>query len=151
MSIHAYHRLYYHMVWTTKNREPTIPSEKQECLKQEIEKNSSFRKGNVQAIAVLEDHVHLCVTLPPTVALSTFIGEVKGASSRAFNAESNNKIEWQRGYGIITIRKNDLPDVTAYIEKNAELHALKKGLSRTLERSEEPGESSNSAEEERSI
>ena len=139
MSMHAYHRLYYHIVWTTKNREAVIIAERQEWMKREIGRNSTVRQGSVHALAVLDNHIHLCVTLPPTATLSGFIGEVKGASSRAYNREHGGEIplQWQRGYGAMTIRKSDLEIVIPYIENNAERHQTKKGLIPTFEKIEE--------------
>ena len=116
-----------------------MPQDRRDWLKSIVEENSSVRQGSVQACAVLEDHVHLCVTLPPTVMLATFIGEVKGASCRAYNQnhQSDIKLEWQRGYGIVTIRKSDLDVIIPYIENNVEIHSKRKGLMATLERAED--------------
>ena len=38
-------------------------------------------KGTVRAINGMADHVHLVVTVPPTLPLSMFIGQIKGSSS----------------------------------------------------------------------
>jgi len=37
--------------------------------------------GTVYVIGGVEDHVHVVASVPPTVALSTFVGQVKGVSS----------------------------------------------------------------------
>ena len=54
----------------------------------------------------MPDHVHLLIRLPPTVKVSEFIGQVKGASTHRFNEEirPSFKLKWQEGYGVLTLR-----------------------------------------------
>jgi hypothetical protein len=58
----------------------------------------------LHAIGGTEDHIHLAVTVPPTLLASDWIGELKGASAHYVNhALANRKvIEWQSGYGVVS-------------------------------------------------
>ncbi len=69
------------------------------------------------------DHVHLLVRLPPTIAVSQFIGQVKGATAFRVNHEIKPefKVRWQEGYGVLTLRENELESVSRYID-NQERH-----------------------------
>jgi putative transposase len=86
---------------------------------------------------LMPDHAHLLVRLPPTVTVSTFIGELKGAVSFRVNRESEpqTKLQWQDGYGVLTLRKDELEKVARYIDKQEEHHRSGK-LSELLETTE---------------
>ena len=85
----------------------------------------------------MPDHVHLLVRLPPTIKVSDFIGQVKGAAAHRVNEEikPSFKLKWQEGYGALTLRKNELEMVSRYID-NQEIHHGKGKLSMLLERTE---------------
>lgn len=72
----------------------------------------------------MPDHVHLLVSLPPT-DIAQFIGRVKGGSSFALNRESeiHPVFRWQDGYGVVSLRKSDVPTVVRYIANQEQIHA----------------------------
>ncbi len=71
------------------------------------------------------DHVHLAVSMPPTVGISDWIGKLKGASAHYINHEiCNRKVPaWQTGYGVVSFGTKDLPWVVAYIRNQKPHHA----------------------------
>ena len=81
-----------------------------------------------------ENHVHIAVTIPPTLLISDWIGKLKGASSHYVNHELANRklLEWQVGYGVISFGTKDLEWVVNYIRNQKEHH--RKGT--TVERLE---------------
>jgi hypothetical protein len=85
----------------------------------------------------MPDHVHLLVRLPPTVTVSEFIGQVKSAASHRVNEEirPSFKLKWQEGYGVLTLRKDEVEKVSRYID-NQESHHRTGQLSDLLERTE---------------
>ena len=62
--------------------------------------------------AVCVDHVHLCVSIPPKLSISSFMGYLKGKSALMIydrNPELQskwNKAFWARGYYVATISDN---------------------------------------------
>ena len=74
-----------------------------------------------------ETHVHVAVTIPPTLLISEWIGKVKGASSHYVNHELVNRkvLDWQTGYGVVSFGTKDLEWVVNYIRNQKEHH--KKG------------------------
>lgn len=80
-------RLFYHFVWGARNREPLIAPEWQDSLHAVIAAKASDLCGIVHAVRGTEDHIHLIVSVPPKLALSVFIGQVKGNSSHFVNHE----------------------------------------------------------------
>ena len=85
----------------------------------------------------MPDHVHLLTELSPTIALSDFIGRVKGGTSFRVNREIKPKFKlvWQEGYGALTLRKDELDKVSLYIDRQEEHHKSGR-LSDVLERIE---------------
>jgi putative transposase len=71
-----------------------------------------------------ETHVHVAVTIPPTLLISDWIGKVKGASSHYVNHELANRklLDWQTGYGVVSFGTKDLDWVVNYIRNQKEHH-----------------------------
>jgi putative transposase len=129
MSCHAFHQLYYHITWSTKHRQPFIVDHLRTWLIECITEQGKKREAVVLACNTMPDHIHLLISLPPTVTVATFIGQVKGASSRLLKmqhqlAETNQV--WQEGYGVVTLRKAEARKVTDYVVNQQELHAKRK-------------------------
>jgi len=69
------------------------------------------------------DHIHLCVSIPPTLLISDWIGELKGASSHHINHNVRPKaLQWQTGYGVVSFGKNNLAFVKEYIQNQKAHH-----------------------------
>jgi REP element-mobilizing transposase RayT len=85
----------------------------------------------------MPNHAHLLVRLAPTARISDFLGEVKGATAYRVNQELHPKfkLQWQEGYGILSLRKVELARVSRYID-NQEEHHRKGTLSVLLETTE---------------
>jgi len=101
----VHYEMYFHINWHTKGSLPLIKPDMEPVLYQYIKhKILETPEAICHAIGGIEDHIHLAVTLPPTVKPSEWIGIIKGASSHHMNQVSNRKmLEWQRGYGIVTL------------------------------------------------
>jgi putative transposase len=118
-----YWRLFYHFVWGTKNREPIIAPEWENSLHNVIAAKCTALGALVHAVGGTEDHVHLAVSVPPKIALSTFIGQVKGNSSHFVNHELHLDIPfaWQAEYGVLSFGGKALDTVVRYV-KNQRAH-----------------------------
>ena len=123
----TYTSLHYHVVFSTKNREP--------WFKQDIEQRiwaflgGIARKNKMTAAIIggVEDHVHLLVDVPPTLTVSKALQLIKGASS-AWIKEAipgTRKFAWQDGYGAFSVSKSQIPEVVAYIKRQREHHRKK--------------------------
>jgi putative transposase len=134
---HAFHQLYYHFAWSTHCRAPLIRRDYRPGVLKIIREEAQKRGGWTIRQNAMPDHVHLLVRLPPTVAVSDFIGQVKGAASHRVNEEikPSFQLKWQEGYGALTLRKDEVPKVSRYID-NQETHHASGKLSALLERTE---------------
>ncbi|MDR3708165.1 MAG: IS200/IS605 family transposase [Capsulimonadaceae bacterium] len=125
MSSHAFYQLYYHFAWSTKGRQASIEGHRRLWLAEIVAEEARRFAGNPLACTVLADHIHLLISAPPTMCVSDFIGKVKGASAFKINkgvAESS-KIVWQAGYGVVSLRKADVPKVRQYVINQEAIHA----------------------------
>ncbi len=136
----SYYRLFYHFIWGTKNRERIILPKFEAELHTIIAAKAIDLGAIVHAINGDEEHVHMAATVPPKIALSRFIGEVKGNSSHTMNFEVRRygNFYWQNEYGVLSFAEKNLPDIVDYIHKQKEHHA--KGTFRNMmERVDEEG------------
>jgi putative transposase len=81
--------------------------------------------GTVLQVGGVEDHIHIVAAVPPSVALSDFVGELKSASSRAVNQSGllEGEFAWQRGYGAFTLNPQDLAGIVRYVANQKQHHA----------------------------
>ena len=121
---HAFHQLYYHFVWATHSRDPHIHRSFRPEFLQLLHEEVETRGGIPIRHNAMSDHVHLLTQLPPTVAASEFIGQVKGALAFRVNREIKPKfkLRWQEGYGVLTLRKDEIPKVNRYIDNQEQHH-----------------------------
>ncbi len=121
----AYWRLYYHLVWSTKKREPLVVPEIEDELYEQICRKVKALKGEPLKVNGIADHTHLVATIPPTIAVAKFVGEVKGNSSFHINhlPGTPHSIEWQRGYGAISCSRKDLDRLIDYVVRQKDHHA----------------------------
>jgi REP element-mobilizing transposase RayT len=96
---HTFHQLYYHFIWATHSREPLIDRAWRPQLLEIINQEAKTRGGAPIRHNAMPDHTHLLVGLPPSVLVSEFIGQVKGATSFRVNKEIKPKfkLQWQEG------------------------------------------------------
>jgi REP element-mobilizing transposase RayT len=119
-----YWRLFYHFVWGTKNREPLIAPEWENSLHNAIAAKAADLSAFVHAVGGIEDHAHLVVSVPPKIALSTFIGQVKGNSSHFVNHALDVSIYfgWQAEYGVVSFGGKMLDMVVRYAKNQRKHH-----------------------------
>ena len=117
-------RIYYHIVWATKQRKPLINPDKESELHNYIIGKSDFLNCIVHAIGGMEDHVHIIVSIPPTMAISQFVKKIKGSSSYHLNHKNpitSDKFFWQEGYGVFSLGSKQLKEAVIYV-KNQKIH-----------------------------
>ena len=131
---HILHQLYYHFAWATQGRLNLIDRSWRPQLLDIINNETKLRGGIPIRHNAMPDHAHLLVRLPPTITVSEFIGQVKGATSFQVNRDirPRMKLKWQEGYGVVTLRKDELKKVSLYVD-NQEAHHRRNRLSELLE------------------
>jgi putative transposase len=137
MSDNYYSEINLHLTWHTKLSRPLLKPEIEAmtyaCLREKIAKLGDIFEHEIGGT---ENHVHLAVTIEPTVKISEMIGALKGFSSHEVNRRSGfgrTVLQWQVGYGVVSFGTKDLPWVVKYIQNQKEHHASGKVFDR-LER-----------------
>ncbi|HEX9941874.1 MAG TPA: transposase [Thermoanaerobaculia bacterium] len=80
-------KLLYHMVFSTKNRVPSIHNEFRERLYEYMGGIVRNERGILVEIGGVADHVHLLVGLKADTAVAVFLREVKSGSSKWLNQQ----------------------------------------------------------------
>jgi REP element-mobilizing transposase RayT len=111
VSRNYYSEIHLHILWHTKESAPLLISEIEALAHRELRhKLVSLPGAFVHEIGGTPTHVHLAVTLAPTIGISELIGQLKGASSHDVNERLGGKaIQWQSGYGAVSFGTKDLP------------------------------------------
>ena len=117
--------LHCHVVFSTKNRERWLRPEIEEDVWRYLGGICRAHKIKALQIGGVDDHVHLLLGMPPTVAPSDIVKRIKGESSKWLSAERKDMADfaWQDGYGAFTVGKSQIPDTIKYIQTQREHHA----------------------------
>ncbi len=119
-------RLYYHFVWSTKDRRDLITPDMEPDLYGYIIGKAVAFGAIVHAIDGATNHTHMIASVPPSLALSDFLKEIKGSSSHHINHGAIKyplTFAWQGGYGVFSLGGKQLDDAIAYVLNQKEHHA----------------------------
>lgn len=118
-------KCYYHIVWTTKYRQPYITRAREQLIFATIHQVSDDLKSKLWAVNGTADHVHVAVSIPPGVAVAQWVKRCKGLSSNIVNKHDpdDDIFRWQEGYAVLTFGEKVLPFVLAYIGNQKQHHA----------------------------
>ena len=123
----SFWRLYYHMVWATKNREALINDVAANEIRRSVQATSTDLGVIVHAMGIVPDHMHIAVSIPPRIAVSEFARKAKAGSSHLVNRSIQQPIGdwflWQRRYGVLSFGERSLNDVIEYVNRQSEHHA----------------------------
>jgi REP element-mobilizing transposase RayT len=122
MSTHT--QICYHIVFSTKDHQPTLWADRREDLLRYIWGIIKNRHGHLYRINGVEDHLHILSSLHPTVCLADFVKDVKTGSALWIKENSVFKSfsHWQEGYGAFTCSRRDIDDLIEYIKRQQEHH-----------------------------
>ena len=119
----SFWRTYYHLVWSTKDRQPMITAQVEPRLYAYLAHKAAEVGAFVYAVNGIADHVHLIVAIPPHVSVSQLVKQLKGASSHDLNQQGlDMQFAWQRGYGVLTLGQRQRADAEAYVRAQKEHH-----------------------------
>jgi REP element-mobilizing transposase RayT len=120
-----YWQLFYHIVWSTRNRLPLLTPEVETTIYKLLRTKAIGLGATVFALNGVLEHVHLVAAVPPKIAIAKFIGQIKAAASTKFNKSSlsDGSFFWQEEYGVFSFGGKRLPNYIAYVECQKEHHA----------------------------
>ena len=104
----------YHIVFTPKYRRKMIYNQYREDVRQIIKQLCSYKGVEILGGNVMSDHVHILVSIPPKMSVSSFMGYLKGKSAlMMFDRHANLKYKfgnrhfWSEGYYVSTVGLNE--------------------------------------------
>ena len=121
----TYTSLHYHIVFSTKNRHAWIHQGIEHRVWEYI--GGIIRENGMKPIQVggIEDHLHVLLGAPPTMAVSKATQLLKGGSSKWMHDTFPNLagFSWQDGYGAFSVSRSNLETVKTY-EGTDHMHTL---------------------------
>jgi putative transposase len=117
-------QIFYHIVFSTKERRPLIREDRREDLLRYIWGIHNNFDCHLYRVNAVEDHIHILTSIHPSVALGKYINAVKTGSSGWIrkNRVFPNWFGWQDGYGGFTLSIREKEAVMDYIKRQPEHH-----------------------------
>ena len=122
-SAHTVYELHYHFVFSTKYRKPVLRGDVALRLRELVREICKARDVGILKGHVRPDHVHLLLSMPPSVSPSRIMQAIKGKSShhlmrdfRALNRTFWGRHLWSRGYFVCTSGNVTDEVISEYIE-----------------------------------
>jgi putative transposase len=113
----------YHVVFVPKRRRRQLYGQIRRQLGAIFHALARQKECQIIEGHVMPDHVHMCIAIPPKVAVAQVIGFLKGKSAiaiaRQFGGKERNftgEHFWARGYAVSTVGF-ELEQIRAYIRK----------------------------------
>jgi putative transposase len=117
--------LYFHLVFSTKNRMPSIVDDIQPRLFEYMGGILRNQKGRLVAAGGVEDHVHLLVSLSRQASIADTLRDLKSNSSSwvCERFSDQRRFAWQSGYGAFSVSFSAIDSVRTYLANQKEHHA----------------------------
>lgn len=75
---HGVYACEYHVIWYTKYRRSVLLPDIQDFLKHVITAQQEASGYKIRSLEVMPDNLHLLMSVPPNVAVTSVIGKIKG-------------------------------------------------------------------------
>ena len=103
----------YHIVFTPKYRRKAVYNQYKESIRDIIIELCKYKGVEILEGHLMPDHIHMLVSIPPKLSVSSFMGYLKGKSAlRIFDKHANlkykygNRTFWCRGFYVSTVGNN---------------------------------------------
>ncbi|MBI3878627.1 MAG: IS200/IS605 family transposase [Verrucomicrobia bacterium] len=125
MSLHAYSRVWVHLVWATIERRRLLDKPAAAKLSAYLHEYAAQKGIYMKINFVNPEHVHALVDLPTSLCIEDMMQFLKGGSSHWVNEQNlvPGKFGWGRGYGVFSVSQSGVPAVGAYIADQEKHHA----------------------------
>ena len=110
---HSKWRCQYHIVFALKYRRQEICGKIKVDIGKILRKLCEQKEAEILEAQACPDHIHMLVSIPPSISVAQFVGYLKGKSSlMIFDRHANLKYKygnrhfWCRGYYVDTVGRN---------------------------------------------
>ena len=126
---HSVYDLKYHIVFCTKYRYRVLTGEVAIRVRTLIEEICSSNYVDIVSGSISPDHIHMVISVPPSISLSKVVQYIKGKSSRKIFQEFSHirkrywgQHVWSRGYFAVTVGNVNAEEIQRYIEEQEAQH-----------------------------
>jgi REP element-mobilizing transposase RayT len=113
----------FHCVFSTKQRQKFIRDEIQPELWAYIGGIARAHEMKALAVGGTDDHAHILLSLPSTIAVAKAMQQIKAASSKWMHEQHGQRVfAWQEGYGAFSIGAAQVDATVAYIGRQRQHH-----------------------------
>jgi REP element-mobilizing transposase RayT len=115
---------YFHCVFSIKERRRLITPELRERLWPFLGGIARQNKMKVIEIGGVEDHIHILLSLPSTMAVAKALQLIKGGSSKWIHETfpEQRGFAWQEEYGAFSVSVSQLDKTVEYIKEQEAHH-----------------------------
>jgi REP element-mobilizing transposase RayT len=113
-----HHELYLHIVWTTRDRSPSIDLSRATYLQQHVPVIVRQERGRVLEIGIVSTHVHLLIRSHPTTILSRLLQRLKGGTAYRINSGTATRavdLRWAKGYSVHSVSTSGVKRAADYV------------------------------------
>jgi putative transposase len=116
--------LLFHIIFSTKDREPLIRDGFRDELEKYIAGIVRNERGILLGIGGMPDHLHLIAKFKPDRSVAEMVRLIKANSSKWVNEKhgSSGRFAWQSGYGAFSVSQSQLKALKAYVANQREHH-----------------------------
>lgn len=125
----------YHIIFTPKYRRKIIYNQYRESIGQIITQLCNYKGVEIIEGHLMPDYVHMLMSIPPKISVSSFMGYLKGKSAlMIFDRHANLKYKfgnrhfWAEGFYVSTVGLNEAT-IKKYIQDQEKEDILKDKLS----------------------
>ena len=125
---HTTYDLKYHVIWCTKYRYKVLTGEVALRVRELIREICRSKYVDIVSGSLSPDHIHMLISMPPSLSLSKLMQHIKGKSSRKILMEFSHLKKrywgqhiWGRGYFAVTVGNLNEHQMQEYIE-HQEIH-----------------------------
>jgi putative transposase len=120
----------YHVVFVPKNRKRVLYGKIRKYLAKVFHELANQKGCKIVKGSMVQDHVHMLISIPPKHSVSDIIGYIKGKSAiavaRQFGGKTRNfngERFWARGYAVSTVGF-ETDQIKSYINNQEQLDGI---------------------------
>jgi REP element-mobilizing transposase RayT len=118
------HRIFLHIVWTTRDRAPSISAPGARFLVEFIPRIAAEENAHVYRVGIVSTHVHVLVRTRPVTLLPRLVQRWKGASATLGRRANVLDVRWADGYSVQSVGQRALHEVARYVSTQHLHHPL---------------------------
>ena len=129
----TYTRIVYQIVFQTRNWESTLEKYNRKRLFEYMSKTLINKKCFVYRVGGYNNHIHILISLHPTLSLSALVKDIKLSSASFIQKEKLFPYfkGWNEGYGAFTYTSEAIPRLIDYIKDQNEHHKQENSFEET--------------------